>query len=118
MTPAEADERLWEWSRWSRVIVVDLDYPHACEFGLLIKPDPSPSREPVDVDRAERTEMAVLRTYGRRRFLVKLHYLGRADTEAKAKRARMCREEYLKAILGVQRVIAEILDPARNSACN
>ena len=110
MTPQEADYLLAEWARWSRGDVIRIGYPRACAFGLQIKPDPSPSREPVDDARALRTDHAIAALPGRARFLLKLHYLDGSPTDVKALRLRMGRKKYLARVEGVQKAFLVILD--------
>jgi hypothetical protein len=116
MSPAEADLLLDEWARWQRNDPLKMDWATATPFGRQIKPDPAPSREPIDVERAYRTDRALAKLPKRYRFLIRLHYLDHAPIDAKARRMRMGRKCYLLLIVGVQRVVGIRLDGTRNMA--
>ena len=118
MTPAEADRLLDEWARWQAGDCVNIGYPRSTPFGRLIKPDPSPSRLPIDVERALRTDRAVAKLTGKRRFMVKVHYLDTGPIDAKARRMHVGRKEYLSRITGICGIIAQLLDPSRKIVAN
>lgn len=101
---------LEEWARWCRHDPLPMDWPHATSFGKLIKPDPRPATEPIDVLRAAATDRVVARLPGRVRFLINLHYLDTGPIDAKARRLRMRRQRYLDLIDGVCRVVALRID--------
>ena len=110
MTPQEADYLLAEWARWQAGDAVYIGYPRSTPFGRFIVPDPSPSREPIQIDRALKTDRVIARLPGRYRFLVKLHYLDRAPVQVKARRLRVHEENYRKRLEGVQRTVAMRLE--------
>jgi hypothetical protein len=115
LTPAEADYLLAEWARWQAGDAVYIGYPRSTPFGRLIRPDPMPMRVPIDEARALRTDRAIAQLTGRRRFLLKVHYLDRAPIDAKARRLRIGRKEYQSRIQGICGIIAHVLDPPRNT---
>jgi DNA-directed RNA polymerase specialized sigma24 family protein len=102
LTAAQADYLLEEWARWQRCDPLTMD--------KCIKPDPVPAREPVDEDRALRTDRVIAKLPGRLRFLVKLHYLDSVPIDVKARRMRIAREGYKRLLEGAQRVVGERLD--------
>ena len=114
MTPAEADYLLAEWARWQAGDAVYIGYPRSTPFGRLIKPDPMPLRVPIDEARALRTDRAIAKLTGRRRFVIRLHYLDPAPIDAKARRLHIGRKEYKSRIAGLCGIIAHLLDPPRN----
>jgi hypothetical protein len=114
LTPAEADYLLAEWARWQAGDAVYIGYPRSTPFGRLIKPDPMPLKVPIDEARALRTDRAIAQLTGRRRFLLKVHYLDRAPIDAKARRLKVGRKEYQARIQGLCGIIAHVLDPRRN----
>ena len=109
MSPEEADFYLDEWSRWVKddntfsLVGFKDRSPFYVEGGVL------PAILPFDPERAEVTESIVTRLQGRRRYIVKLHYLDTAPVVAKAKRLRMRQEAYRKLVQGVCRVVADIM---------
>jgi len=109
MTPAEADYLLAEWARWQAGDCINIGYPRSTPFGRLIKPDPMPSRVPVDEARALRTDRAIARLPGRMRFLVKVHYLDRSTIDAKARRLHVTLYAYRKKIKALQVAISSLL---------
>ena len=106
MTPEQVDYLLDEWARWQREDVIRCGWPKATAFGKAIKPDPSPSRVPIDEQRAYITDIAIAHSPRRLRFIIKLHYLGHEPIDAKAHRMRMGRNRYKATLLGVQKIIA------------
>jgi DNA-directed RNA polymerase specialized sigma24 family protein len=110
LTAAQADYLLEEWARWQRCDPLTMDWSHSTAFGKCIKPDPVPAREPVDEDRALRTDRVIAKLPGRLRFLVKLHYLDSVPIDVKARRMRIAREGYKRLLEGAQRVVGERLD--------
>jgi DNA-directed RNA polymerase specialized sigma24 family protein len=104
------DDPLDEWARWQGVDPLTMSWKHATSFGRMIKPDPRPAREPVDEERAIRTDKVVAKLPGRLRFLVKLHYLDRAPDEAKARRQGCSRNTYRERMRGVLAIVADRLD--------
>jgi hypothetical protein len=115
VTPAEADYLLAEWARWQAGDAVYIGYPRSTPFGRLIKPDPMPLKVPIDEARALRTDRAIARLTGRRRFLLKLHYLDRAPIDAKARRLKVGRTEYKARINGICAIVGLLLDPPKES---
>jgi len=115
VTPQEADYLLAEWARWQAGDAVYIGYPRSTPFGRLIRPDPMPMRVPIDEARALRTDRAIAQLTGRRRFLLKVHYLDRAPIDAKARRLKIGRKEYQSRIQGICGIIAHVLDPPRNT---
>jgi hypothetical protein len=122
LTPAEADYLLAEWARWQAGDCINIGYPRSTPFGRLIKPDPMPLRVPIDEARALRTDRAIAKLTGRRRFVIngrrrywlKVHYLDRSPVDAKARRLKVGRKEYQSRIQGLCGIIAHLLDPPRN----
>jgi hypothetical protein len=115
VTPQEADYLLAEWAQWQAGDCINIGYPRSTPFGRLIKPDPMPSRVPIDEARALRTDRAIAQLTGRRRFMLKMHYLGREPIDAKARRLKIGRKEYQSRIQGICGIIAHVLDPPRNA---
>jgi hypothetical protein len=113
LSAAQADMLLAEWARWQSADPLEMDWPHSTAFGRHIKPDPSPPREPVDDERAYRTDRVIARLPRRYRFLIRLHYLDPAPVDSKARRLRMRRQAYLLLLTGVQRVVGARLDGTR-----
>lgn len=116
MTPAEADYLLDEWARWQRADPLTMGWPDATPFGRQIKPDPAPSRIPIDDDRALRTDRVLAKMPARIRFIAKMHYLDLAPIDQKARRLRLGRKAYLAKIEGIKRVVAARLDETRKQA--
>jgi hypothetical protein len=113
MTPEEADYLLDEWGRWARGdnTLSKIGYadrsPYWTPGGVL------PAVEPVDPDRAYRTDRAVASLSGRRRFIVKLSYLDTSPRYAKARRLRLSREQYRVLVRGLCAMMAVRLDSCR-----
>ena len=118
MTPKEADFLVDEWARWQRGDDIRIGWAPSTPFGKHIKPDPSPASMPIDEERAFRTDRVLAKMPGRIRFIVKLHYLGTAPVDAKARFMRLGRKAYLKLIESVCIVIAERIDANARSAAS
>lgn len=116
MTPAEADYLLDEWARWQRADPLTMGWDTATPFGRQIKPDPAPSRIPIDDARVLRTDRVLAKLPGRIRFIVRLHYLGLEPIDQKARRLRLGRKAYKLRIEAVQKLIADRLDGTRKQA--
>lgn len=104
--PGDLDLLLDEWARWARHDPLKMGWSNATPIGRMIKPDPAPSREPVDPERAFATDRVVVRLPQRYRFLINLHYRDPAPIDAKARRLRRGREAYKATILGMLRAVA------------
>jgi len=115
LTPQEADYLLAEWARWQAGAAVYIGYPRSTPFGRLIKPDPMPLRVPIDEQRALRTDRAIARLNGRRRYWLKVHYLDRSPLDAKARRLKVGRAEYKARINGICAIVGLLLDPPKES---
>ena len=116
MSPEEADFLLDEWARWQRSDPIAIGWAPATPFGKHIKPDPSPSAIPIDENRAILTDKALAKMPQRIRFVVKLHYLGLAPIDAKARRLHMGRKAYLSLIESVKRTVGARIDETRKTA--
>ena len=115
MTPQEADYLLAEWAAWSSGDAVYIGYPRSTPFGRLIKPDPAPAKMPVNDARAFRTDTAIAKLNGRRKFMLRVHYLDRAPIDAKARRFRLGREAYKAKVKGICAIVGLLLDPPKES---
>lgn len=111
MTPVEAEWRLEEWAVWARGgNLLEIGWPSAAAFAWAIKPDPSPSRLPVEPERAAQTDRVVAKLPPRRRFWVKMHYLDPAPVEAKARRVGRKKDAYRREIAAIVEFVARRLD--------
>jgi zona occludens toxin (predicted ATPase) len=108
VSPAEADYLLDEWGRWARDDWTGTGFKDRSPFyvpgGVL------PAVLPVDVDRAYNTDRVVAKLQGRRRFVVRLHYLDPSPLQAKARRMRMRDEHYRALVKGICLVVGRMLD--------
>ena len=108
MTPAEADYLLDEWGRWARDDRVGIGYKDRSPF--YVPGGALPAVMPVDVDRAFHTDRVVARLRGRRRYVVRLHYLDPCPLQSKARRMRMRDEHYRELVKGICAVVGRMID--------